>query len=123
MVAYSSAESGCPEVYVATFPEFLQRQQVSSSGGCQPFWRNDGKELFFLSLDGKLMAAETELHDKQTLAVLVRRALFDVPFPPNPNLNQYSVSGDGKRFLFEVPVYQGPEQFTVVLNWQAGLKK
>ena len=46
-VGYSSLESGRWEVYVATFPEFLQRQQVSSSGGFQPLWRNDGKELFF----------------------------------------------------------------------------
>jgi Tol biopolymer transport system component len=122
-VAYTSAESGRTEVFVATFPEFLQRQQVSSSGGFQPLWRNDGRELFFLSLGGKLMAAETEVHDKQTLAVRVPRVLFDVPFQQDPHMNQYSVSGDGKRFLFEVPVYQGPEQFTVVLNWQAGLKK
>jgi len=122
-VAYSSTESGRSEVYIATFPNFQQRQQVSSNGGCQPFWRNDGKELFFLSLDGKLMAAETDVHEKQSLAVQVPRALFDVPFQPDPTLNQYSVSGDGKRFLFEVPVYQGPEQFTVILNWQAGLKK
>jgi eukaryotic-like serine/threonine-protein kinase len=57
-VAYNSLESGRWEVYVATFPAFTEKRQVSGSGGCQPFWRNDGKELFYLTLDGKLMAVE-----------------------------------------------------------------
>ena len=45
------------EVYVARFPEFTDKRQVSSAGGMQPRWRRDGKELFYLSLDGVMMAA------------------------------------------------------------------
>jgi hypothetical protein len=52
-VAYQSTESGRWEVYVATFPFFSNRRQVSASGGCQPLWRGDGKELFYLTLDGR----------------------------------------------------------------------
>jgi hypothetical protein len=42
----------------------------------------------------------------------------------DPGLNQYSVTGDGKKFLFEEPITNGgAEQITVVLNWAAGLKR
>ena len=53
-VAYESDESGGWEVYIAAFPSFMKNRQVSVSGGCQPLWRKDGKELFYLSPDGKL---------------------------------------------------------------------
>ena len=56
-IAYSALESGRWEVYVASFPEFTNRRQVSRDGAVQPVWRRDQKELYFLTLDGKLMAA------------------------------------------------------------------
>jgi Tol biopolymer transport system component len=121
-VAYSSEESGRPEIYLATFPAFSNSRQISTTGGCQPFWRKDGKEIYYRGMDGKVMAAEVTVHDKQTITVGVPRALFQAPSRPNPNLNQYTVSGDGKRFLFGAPVTQGRQEFTVVLNWAAGLK-
>jgi hypothetical protein len=55
-VAYQSTESGRWDVYVARFPSFLDRRQVSLSGGCQPLWNKDGTELFYLNFDGKLSA-------------------------------------------------------------------
>ena len=57
-VAYNSIESGRWEVYVAAFPTFADKRQVSVNGGCQPLWRKDGKELFYLTLEGKLMAVD-----------------------------------------------------------------
>jgi hypothetical protein len=54
-VAYQATESGRWEIYVASFPSFKERRQISSSGGYAPHWRRDGKELFYLGLDGKLM--------------------------------------------------------------------
>src|SRR5262249_21791274 len=59
-VAYNSMESGRWEVYVARFPNMKPVTRVSDGGGCQPIWRRDGNELFYLSLDGKLMSVETQ---------------------------------------------------------------
>jgi Tol biopolymer transport system component len=56
-VAYASNETGKWEIYVTSFPDARGRWQISSGGGEQPRWRGDGKELFYLSLDGKMMAA------------------------------------------------------------------
>jgi hypothetical protein len=56
-VAYASNETGKWEIYVTSFPDARVRWQISSGGGEQPRWRGDGKELFYLSLDGKMMAA------------------------------------------------------------------
>ena len=55
-MAYVSESSGRPEVYVGTFPASDLRVPISSSGGVQPIWRSDSQELFFLTLDGTLMA-------------------------------------------------------------------
>ena len=48
------------ELYAASFPSFTDKRQVSRDGGGQPLWRHDGKELFYLSLQGKLMAIDTK---------------------------------------------------------------
>jgi hypothetical protein len=52
-VAYQSEEAGRWEVYIAAFPSFREKRQVSNGGGCQPYWRRDGKELFYLGFGGK----------------------------------------------------------------------
>lgn len=91
-------ESGRFEIYVASFPSLTLKRQVSSGGGCQPFWRADGKELFFLSLDRKMMAAEV----KAAGAVIeagIPQALFQTDAGENIAYNQYAVTGNGRRFL------------------------
>src|SRR5205823_13532678 len=55
-VAYSSNESGRFEVYVRTFPLSDRKWQVSTQGGYEPRWRRDGREIYYLSEDRKLMA-------------------------------------------------------------------
>ena len=58
-VAYQSDESGLPEVYVAPFPRIegkSQRWQISAGGGGLPKWRGDGKELYYIMGNGKMMA-------------------------------------------------------------------
>ena len=120
-VAYNSLESGRWEVYLATFPAFTEKRQVSVSGGCQPFWRKDGKELFYLGLDGKLMVAEVK--GGATPQTGVPRVLFQTPLRVEPQLRQYSMTGDGKKFLLGEPINESAEQITIVLNWAAGLKR
>ena len=55
-VAYASTESGRAEIRVASFPEFKNIKQVSAGGGNDPVWRRDGKELFYMTGDGQIMA-------------------------------------------------------------------
>ena len=59
-IAFNSDEAGRWEVYVARFPGFTDKRQVSSAGGMQPRWRRDGGELYYLSLDGEVMAAASQ---------------------------------------------------------------
>jgi hypothetical protein len=100
--------------------------QISTTGGVQPRWRRDGKELFYLSPEGKLIAVEVktaptfEYGPPKTLfqTQILRLAGFTLVF-------QYDVAPDGKRFLLNNAVSGGTNSspITVVLNWTAGLKK
>lgn len=120
-VAYNSLESGRWEVYVAAFPSFNDKRQVSSSGGCQPVWRKDGRELFYRTLGGKLMAVEVKAGS--TLQTGVPLFLFQTPARLNPVMNEYAVVDDGKKFLLREPVGETTAPITVVLNWSTELKK
>jgi len=122
-VAYRSTESGRDEVYVQTFPTSGGKRMVSPNGGYAPQWRGDGKELFYISGDGKLMAVEVKPGNSFELGV--PKALFDLaPVQAKLANNSFAVTADGQRFLF---VRQGEEtaslQYTVVVNWTAELKK
>jgi len=124
-VAYASNESGKWEIYVTSFPDARGKWQISSGGGEQPRWRGDGKELFYLSLDGKMMAAPvtTGAHFDAGTPV----ALFQST-PRQPvlvyDLFVYDVSRDGERFLINTQVKQGESApMSVVLNWTAKLEK
>lgn len=121
-VAYSSAESGRFEIYVAAFPSFRERRQASNGGGCQPRWRKDGKELFYLSLSRDGMMS-VDVKGASSIETGVPRALFQTSFQADPNRNQFDVTGDGKRFIFGERVGENNKTITVVLNWTAGLKR
>ena len=117
-LVYVSDESKRNEVYVQTFPERGGKWQISTNGGNFPVWSRDGRELYFLSADRKMMAVEVKGSGK-SLQAGVPKALFEVAAP-----GQFDVSKDG-RFLIQVPMDRGSERatLTVVTNWQAGLKK
>jgi Tol biopolymer transport system component len=117
-LAYGSNESRRPEVYVQTFPEHGGKWQISTSGGAFPVWSRDGRELYFIGADRRLMAVEVKGEGK-SFQTSVPNSLFEVAA-----VAQFDVSKDG-RFLIQVPVEQTATNvpLTVVLNWQAGLKK
>ena len=119
-IAYNSLESGRWEVYVASFPSFGGKRQVSSGGGCQAHWRKDGKELFYLDLKGKLMAVDVTTDP--SFVASAPRPLFQTPILVNPVVDQYAVTGDGRRFILGTPLGE-EEPITVMLNWTAGLKR
>jgi len=119
-VAYESEESGRTEVYIAAFPGFTEKRRVSNDGGCQVRWRKDGRELFYLNLDGKLMSVDVRRDAR--FEISTPRVLFQTPVQVDPFKNQYCVTGDGKKFVIAEPVETG-RSLTVVLNWSAGLKR
>ncbi|PYS32627.1 MAG: hypothetical protein DMF75_11500 [Acidobacteria bacterium] len=122
-IAYKSDESGRDEVYVTLFPGPGGKRQISTAGGAFPRWRSDGKEIFYLAPDNKLMAVEVK-GQGATLEVGAARVLFDVR-PGNPTSGyQYDVTSDGQRFLVNISVDQkASSPITVVINWTADLKK
>lgn len=108
-------------MYVQNFPEPSQKVQVSTTGGDFPVWRRDGKELYYIGADQKMMAVtvkSTTLNRKLVFEPDVPKALFDARANGG-----FDVSKDG-RFLMAVPVEQSsPTPLTIVLNWQALFKK
>jgi eukaryotic-like serine/threonine-protein kinase len=123
-IAYVSDESGANEVYVQTFPASGGKWQVSSSGGYHLAWRPDGKELFYISSDKKMMVVEVK-GEGATFERGAPRALFDVRIPSfNTPLAQFAVTADGQKFLVAKPVGENTSTpITVVLNWTADLKR
>ncbi len=99
-VVYQSQESGTFEVWVASFPAFDHRRQISTHGGGQAWWRSDGKEVFYLRPDGKLMSV-TVASEAPSGALVFRPPveLFQSPLaPPNLTIDQYTVARDGSGF-------------------------
>jgi len=123
-VAYASNESGRWEVYVAPFPGPGGNWKVSSAGGSEPRWRRDGKELYYLAPDGKLMGVE--VREGPTFDAGAATPLFQTRLRQHisaADLFSYDVSADGRRFLVNTDVGEvASTPLTVVLNWTAGLK-
>jgi hypothetical protein len=125
-IAYVSDQSGAMEVYVRAFsPDFSAGSAsgggsvlVSRGGGTAPRWRGDGRELFYLAPDGKMMAVAV------TGGPGFRGGTPAPLFQTSSGTIFGDVTADGKRFLLLTPVGASPSApFTVVLNWTAGLKK
>jgi Tol biopolymer transport system component/aminoglycoside phosphotransferase (APT) family kinase protein len=140
-IAYASNESGRNEVYVAPFPGRSEapsaaargglgtrdgKWQISIAGGNWPRWRRDGREIFYLAPDNKLMAVVVN-GQGSAFEVGAVRALFDTRALPNPILNQrfmYDASPDGQRFLVNTLAEEARSaHITPVVNWPALLKK
>jgi Tol biopolymer transport system component len=122
LVAFTSNESGRDEVYVRPFAGNGLSRMVSRNGGHSPRWSGDGRELFYLSADGRLMSVAIEASKAHE-----PRQLFSVPsdFSSQDSTALHShapwgVAPDGQRFLFATPAQSSVAGFTVVLNWQTG---
>jgi Tol biopolymer transport system component len=124
-VAYASNESGKWEIYVAPFPGPGNNWKVSGAGGSEPRWRGDGRELYYLAPDGKLMAVDVK--EGPPFEASPPRALFQTR--PRGHVSSadsfsYDVTADGQRFLVNTDVGGDVSPpLTVVLNWAAELKR
>jgi Tol biopolymer transport system component len=122
-LAYNSNESERMEVYVVPLPPTGERWQISPTGGVQPRWRVDGKELLYVAPDGTIMATPIAA-DKKRFEAGVPQPLFKTRLDQASGYEeQYRALPDGKRFVVKLPVAQDPPPITVVLNWLSALKK
>jgi eukaryotic-like serine/threonine-protein kinase len=126
-IAYMSNESGNAEIYVRPFSPNSAAESsnsggkwmISKGGAIYPHWRSDGKQLFYGTLDGNVVAVDVT-SDKTFQAGAPKR-LFS---SPSVVASGFDVTAGGKQFLIGAPQGTGtPAPFTVVLNWRAGLKK
>ena len=117
-LAYASDESGEWEVYVRPFPEGKGKWLVSTGGGSQPQWRSDGKELFYVAADNRLVAAPIVGTD--TFGVGVSQPLFATRLPPvlAPWRTNYAVSSDGRFLVNSIAPEVAPAPITIGVNWQ-----
>jgi eukaryotic-like serine/threonine-protein kinase len=113
-IAFNSDESGRWEVYVASYPGFTSKQQLSPSGGVQPQWRGDGRELFYLALDGSIVSVPVQPGPE--FAAGTATPLFQTRADPSPNLAQYGVTRDGARILALESADSRGQTFTFLLN-------
>jgi eukaryotic-like serine/threonine-protein kinase len=122
-IAYTSQESGAYEIYAQPFSPGTSagatgRKLISRGGGIHPRWRRDGRALFFAALDSSLMTVDIET--RRGFQAATPRRLFNMPGPITQV--DWSLTPDGKRFLFLVRPDDPKEPFTVVLNWAAGFR-
>ena len=122
-IAYASDESGRWEVYVQSFPVLGAKRAISTGGGSEPQWRRDGRELFYITPDGTLMAVDVS--SGATLQVTRPTPLFKTPIPApgemNTRRNHYVASPDGQRFLVNA-AGDAQESITVLVNWTSKLR-
>jgi Tol biopolymer transport system component len=124
-MAYASNETGSMEIYVSSFPSGNGKWQVSRGGGQEPRWRQDGKELFYLSAEGKMMAvavttgASFTAGSPATLFQTHRRQPIS-----SQDVFSYDVSGAGQRFLIATKVDEAnAAPLSVHLNWASEMEK
>ncbi len=115
-IAYDSTESGRREVWIQPLPPNGSRWQVSNGGGTVPRWRSDGRELFYIAADGKLMAVPVSPGETPKFGSAI--ALFQTQ--QREGGGSYTPSADGQRFLINAPL--GPEEtdpISVIVNWRS----
>jgi Tol biopolymer transport system component len=122
-LAYQSDETGRFEIYVQRFPGPGGKRPISTNGGAQVRWRRDGEELFYIAMDGRLMAVPIRFAaDGQAVDVGTPAPLFATQVGGavrGLDRQQYVVSPDGQRFLMSVvPEDPNPPPIEVILNWQ-----
>jgi len=122
-LAYSSMENKRPDVFVQTFPPGGGKWQISLSGGSDPAWRADGRELFFMT-ERKMFGVDIRAAGSRFEADTPRELFEVADLHPEARRNRYIVSPDGQRFLvITSPQAQDSTSMSVVVNWQSQLPR
>ena len=123
-IAYNAEESGRYEVYVSPVPYNGKRWQVSTEGGVQATWKADGRELYYLGLDGALYVVDVRA-GADRIDLTAPRRLFRSGVPViSAVVEQYRPTADGERFLFCLPLTSVQrDPLRVLLNWPARLSR
>ena len=119
-LAYTSTESGTPEVYVVSFGGGQGKWQISTNEGTKPEWSRDGKELYYASDGGNTLLVVPVTETKGALQFGTPQPLFTTPASQQII---YDVSPDRKKILMNLVSQQVSQSVTVVSNFPAGLKK
>jgi Tol biopolymer transport system component len=125
-IAYTTDESGKNEVFIQSFPASGNKKRISTNGGFAPMWRNDGRELYFVSEDHKLMAVDVKPTQSSPEFTRPKPLFEEKPLGDSLYTNLcasgralYAPSSDGQRFLFLVPVEnERPERLHYIHNWK-----
>jgi len=125
-VAYQSDQSGRDEVYVQALDGLsngTKRRWLVSKGGGLPRWRFDSGELFYMTLDGRMMSVSVHLASQDGIEAGPPEMLFQTrPIPKSWNL--YDVTPDGQHFLVNIPLeWTGAAPITVLTNWTEKLRQ
>ena len=118
-VAYESNESGRPEIYIQPFPGPGPKARVSINGGTQVRWRSNGKEMFYIAPDERLMVVGIDL-TAGVAGVGTPVPLFTTRLAPIRSISrqQYVVAPDGERFLISSVEESPTSPITLILNWK-----
>jgi Tol biopolymer transport system component/predicted Ser/Thr protein kinase len=120
-VAYQSDESGPFEVYIDAFPQPRGKKRISTAGGTYPLWGPEGRELFYVSPDSKVMVVDLKV-TADSVKPSAPRELFPLP-AVDMGYSAYDVTPDGQRFLvLATPEHGASQPLTVIVNWPALLK-
>ena len=126
---YSMSGDAQRDVFITPFPAGGVARPVTTAGGMNPHWGPDGREIFYLK-ESTLMRAAVSASGA-ALEIGTATPLFDIGArlggltsgrDPFSTSNLYSVSPDGQRFLFAVPLRVAPETISLVVNWRAALR-
>ena len=126
-LAYQSDESGQNQIYVQPFPDLnAGRWQVSPTGGREPAWSRNGRELFYLDGEGALVTIP--IQTQPVFSAGKPTTLFDAPYFPVTGTRRYEVTADGQRFLFikdnaDQAAVSATPSLVVIQNWQEELKR
>jgi hypothetical protein len=115
-LAYSSTESGMPQIYVQPFPSLDGKWQVSVESGMKPSWSGDGERLFYRSNEG-MMVVDVDTDD--SFVTSPPRKLFDDNYVMDPMAHSYDPSPTEDRFLMIKAPENGAQPNTLVItqNW------
>jgi Tol biopolymer transport system component len=120
-LAYTSEETGKEEIYVVPFPSLSSKLQISTAGGSQPRWQREGKEIYYIAPDGKMMAVAVEASGDSFKADSPKALFQTRSVAVTHTDHQYDVTADGQRFLINSSE-QSSQPITLYANWATALK-